>query len=390
MTSASAVPAASAVPGDRPIALSQHDFLARSAARPSRRDHAIDIARGIALIFILYPHYSQVAAALGAIGRARVPYLSDLQFCDPADFFVFLSGYVYGLVYGQRAMRDGYRTVVRQTVRRMAQIFRAMVFTVALCVGLSWLLITDTAALRALDLLSFERSGREAIANIALLNDSTLFINILALYLLLLGTAPLFLWGFRRSVAITGAVSFAIWLLVQLGPLHMTNSWAGMHSFNPFAWQLLFAMGIFLGMQRGFDTILASLTRSQAIVLSFACLGFLALRTGIRLSPALAELVLPVAHKPAFGPLRLANFICLVPVFVLAVGWLERQMPVLANLLARSGALSLEMFCVGVVLTLLMGVAFLALGGNLLAYGIVLVAGLALYLVLVIPLEAVS
>ena len=79
-----------------------------------------------------------------------------------------------------------------------------------------------------------------------------------------------------------------------------------------------------------------------------------------------------------------------MPVFVLAVGWLERQLPVLANLLARSGALSLEMFCVGVVLTLLMGVAFLALGGTLSAYAIVLVAGLAIYLVAVIPLEAVS
>ncbi|WP_158639004.1 OpgC domain-containing protein [Elioraea rosea] len=382
--------AAGAALGGLPIAFRQHDFLARSAARPSRRDHAIDIARGIALIFILYPHFTQIAAALGSIGRARVPYLSDLQFCDPADFFVFLSGYVYGLVYGQRAVRDGYRTVVRQTVRRMAQIFRAMVFTVALCVGLSWLLIDDPAVLRALDLLSFERSGREAIAGIALLLDSTLFINILALYLLLLATAPLFLWGFRRSVAATAAVSLGIWLLVQIGPLHVTSTWAGMHSFNPFAWQLLFAMGILLGMQRGFDAILASMTRAQAITLALACLGFFALRTGIRVSPALAELVLPIAHKPAFGPLRLANFVCLVPVFVLAVGWLERQVPVLANLLARSGALSLEMFCVGVVLTLLMGVAFLALGGTLLAYGIVLTAGIALYLVAIIPLEAVS
>ncbi|WP_291296042.1 OpgC domain-containing protein [Elioraea sp.] len=355
-----------------------------------RRDSAIDIARGIALLLILHPHFSQVAAALGTLGGFRAPYLSDLQFCDPADFFVFLSGYVYGLVYGHRAVRDGYASVIRQTLRRMAQIFRAMVFTIALCAALSWLLIDDPRVLRTLDLLVFEENGRKALADLVLLVHSALFINILALYLLLLATAPVMLWGFRRSVAATGAASFAVWLAVQAGPLAMTSTWAGMHSFNPFGWQALFAMGVFLGMQRGFDTIIASLSRSQAWLLAAACVSFFALRTGIRVSPALAGWVLPLANKAAFGPLRLANFICLVPLFILAVAWLERAIPWLADLLARSGALSLEMFCVGVVMTLLMGTAFLALGGGVVAYVLVLAAGLILYVASVRALEVVS
>jgi hypothetical protein len=373
-----------------PIALTQSTFLERCGARGTGRDRAIDIARGIALFVILNTHFSLIARELGTLNGFRAPLLSDLQLPDFADFFVFLSGYVYGLVYARRHERDGFPTVLRQTLRRIGQILRAMLVTIALVVALSWPLVSDPRVLRGLALTPFERSGREALFQYLTFSYAPLFINILCLYVLLLAVAPLMLWGFRRHLAATLGASAAAWLLVQTGPLAFDTTWAGFDAFNPFAWQLLFGAGIFLGMQRGFDTLIALLTRRQVVVLAAICLAFLGLRIAIRLSPELAALLLPLTHKASFAALRVVNFLCLAPVFVLLVAWADRAVPALMGWFARLGALSLEMFCVGVVFTLLMGVAFLALGGGVLAYCIVLSAGLVIYVLSVKPMELLS
>jgi hypothetical protein len=373
-----------------PIALTQSAFVARCGARGTGRDRAIDIARGIALFAILNTHFSLIARELGTLNGFRAPLLSDLQLPDFADFFVFLSGYVYGLVYARRHERDGFPTVLRQTLRRIGQILRAMLVTIALVVALSWPLVDDATMLRRLALTFFERSGREALFAFLTFSYAPLFINILCLYVLLLAVAPLMLWGFRRSLAATLGASGVVWLLVQLGPLAFETTWAGFDAFNPFAWQLLFGLGIFLGMQRGFDTLIEALSRRQAITLAAICAGFMLLRLAIRVSPELNALLHPLTHKAAFATLRLINFVCLAPVFVLAVAWSDRMVPALMGWFARLGALSLEMFCAGVVLTMLMGVAFVALGGGVLAYCLVLSAGLVLYVLSVKPMELLS
>lgn len=373
-----------------PIALSQSSFVARCGARGTGRDRAIDIARGIALFVILNTHFSLIARELGTLNGFRAPLLSDLQLPDFADFFVFLSGYVYGLVYARRHERDGFPTVLRQTLRRIGQILRAMLVTIALVAALSWPLVQDPAMLRDLSLTYLERSGRKAMFAFLTFAYAPLFINILCLYVLLLLAAPLFLWGFRRNLVATFGVSLLAWLLVQTGPLAFSTTWAGFDAFNPFAWQLLFGMGIFLGMQRGFDTLIEALSRRQVAVLSAICLAFFGLRLAIRLSPELAAFLEPVTHKAAFATLRLVNFVCLAPVFVLLVAWSDRLVPALMGWFARLGALSLEMFCAGVVLTMLMGVAFVALGGGVAAYCVVLSAGLVLYVLSVKPMEMLS
>ncbi len=383
MTSHRAVPAA-------PVALTQASFRARCDSRPTRRDHAIDIARGIALVAILNTHFSLMARAVGDLGGVRAPFLSDLQFPDFADFFVFLSGYVYGLVYGNRLTRDGLPSVVRQTIRRMAQIVRAMVVAIAAAVALSWLLIDDASVLGRLDLWSFQANGRRALHDLFTFASAPLFINILCLYVLLLAAAPFLVWGFRRNLLVTFGLSGAVWLLVQLGPLDLRTGWAGIRAFNPFAWQLLFAMGIFLGMQRGFDTILTALSRRAALALAAACAFFFLVRMGMKLSPELSALIEPAAGKAQFASVRIVNFLCLAPAFVLFVGWLERAAPILSSWLARLGALSLEMFAWGVVLTMLMSVAFLALGGGVAAYVMVLPLGLVAYVLSVAAMEVLS
>jgi hypothetical protein len=373
-----------------PIALTQDSFLARLAARGTGRDRAIDIARGIALAAILNTHFSLMARDLGTLGGVRVPFLSDVQFPDFADFFVFLSGYVYGLVYGGRIVRDGLPAVVRQTIRRMGQIVRAMITAIVIAVALAWVLVSDTGALRKLDLLPFQANGARALFDLVSFTSAPLFVNILCLYVLLLIAAPFLVWGFRRSVAMTFGVSIATWLLVQAGPLAITSTWAGMHSFNPFAWQLLFAMGIFLGMQRGFDTILATLSRRATLMLVLACLGFFLVRMVMKFSPDAYAALTPLSGKAELAAVRIANFICLAPVFVLFVGWLDRALPFLAGWLARLGALSLEMFAAGVVLTLVMAAGFLALGGGVVAYLVALTVGLVVYLFGVKLMEILS
>ena len=110
----------------------------------------------------------------------------------------------------------------------------------------------------------------------------------------------------------------------------------------------------------------------------------------MKLSPEFTALLEPASGKAQFATLRILNFACLAPVFVLFVGWLERAAPRLSSWLARLGALSLEMFAWGVVLTMLLSVAFLALGGDLAAYVVVLALGLVGYVLSVAIMVVLS
>ena len=74
------------------------------------RDLRIDLLRGISLIVIFIDHLSDTALSLGGT-HFYFPTLRNFGFCSAAEFFVFFSGYVFGIVYIKNLERSGFGSV---------------------------------------------------------------------------------------------------------------------------------------------------------------------------------------------------------------------------------------------------------------------------------------
>jgi hypothetical protein len=183
------------------------------------------------------------------------------------------------------------------------------------------------------------------------LKQAPMFFEILQLYVILLLVAPLFLLVARVSVWAALAVSFALWLIVQLNPALTIPGW----TFNPFAWQLVFLLGMLCSTERVLERIETALPRKGLIIAS-AVFVFSALalkiveKSGVAL-PLVGALSIPGIDKTTLGALRLAHFLVAV---VLIMQILPRTGKSLVSLPARSvariGKHSLECFCMSTIL----------------------------------------
>lgn len=374
-----------------------NDTLPAGPARPAApaaggRDLLVDMLRGLALVFIVIDHINVIGRELGDTGLARVYTLIDVQLADAAEIFVFLSGYVLGLVHGSPGRRLGPADLARWTLRRMIQLFGAYVLTIVVMAALYAALLRlgplPAAWVEAGDLAMLHAPGLDLLAGMTGLTVTLFFINILLLYILLLGYAlPMqLLW--HRAPAAAAGIAIAIWLIAQfIAPESMPNE-AGMRAFNPLGWQLLFCTGMFLGTRRWLDSI-RNRPRPGAVALALVIVAaaFL-LRLGIsryapgHLPAALIGIATFVAGdaKPALGPARLIDFAALVYLAWTLLPPVPRLMRWrAARVLAMLGSHSLEVFCIGTVLIMLGSLALHRAGGGVFAYVAVIAAVLVVY-----------
>lgn len=356
------------------------------------RDLLVDILRGMALVFIVVDHINLIARDLGDIGGARLYLLIDMQLADAAEIFVFLSGYVFGMVHGAPGRRLGPADLARRTLRRMIQIFGAYALTLVVVAALHALLSGAGAVpptwMEISHLYLLDVPGLVLLTGMAQMMVTVFFVNILHLYILLLAYAlPMLLLWHRAPVAAV-AISAALWFVAQfIDPMDMPR-WAGMRAFNPLGWQLLFCAGLFLGTRRWLDTIRSRPDpRWLALAIAIVAVSFL-LRLGVsrfgedylpRALVDLAQLAAATA-KPALGPARLIDFAALVYLawtLLPPAARLMRWRP--ARMLAALGSHSLEMFCVGTVMIMLGSLALHLAGGGFAAYLAVIGAMLAVY-----------
>ncbi len=369
-----------------------HLAHARAPAVATGRDLLVDMLRGMALVFIVVDHINLIARDLGDIGTARLYLLIDVQLSDAAEIFVFLSGYVFGMVHGSPGRRLGPPDLARRTLRRIIQIFGAYVLTLVVVAALyaifaairplspSWVEITQIYLL--------DVPGLALLAGMAKMMVTVFFVNILHLYILLLAYALPILLLWHRKPAAAVAISAALWFVAQfIDPMEMPR-WAGMRAFNPLGWQVLFCAGMFLGTRRWLDTIRnRPEPRLVAIALAIVAAGFV-LRLGVSrfgedyLPRAIVDLaqLLAATAKPALGPARLINFAALTYLawtLLPPAARLMRWRP--ARTLATLGSHSLEVFCIGTVMIMLGSLALHVIGGGFAAYVAVIGGVLVLY-----------
>jgi hypothetical protein len=349
-----------------------------SLVRPGR-DLRVDFLRGLALWFIFIDHTPG-----NLLGQAT---LRNVAFCDATEGFVLLAGYAAGIAYGRMLEREGWlRAAARVTGRvgtlYVAHIFLFVVFTAQ--VGFSAAALDAQAYLDELQLDPFGQEPYRAMLEALLLRYQPAFLDILPLYIVVLamfvGVLPLV-----RRPGVLLLLSVALYVATRTFGF-APPSWTGSGwYFNPFAWQLLFAIGVALG--RADPALLARRFPYSRVLLLLVLLVLVAAAVMLnwvwhgpirgREAPEWLAAWLAGVDKTGLHPARVVSV--LVMAWLLGhlipadARWLQGR---LAAPFALMGQQSLPVFCAGVFLSFLGRVA-IETSANLASQVVVNLAGLA-------------
>lgn len=289
-----------------------------------KRDPFFDSWRGIFHIVMLIDHLPFV---LPGTFTVIAGFYEALGYFTVAEGFVFLSGFVSGLVYTRTGREKGDRAMWRKVMIRAGEIYFCYVLAVIAllalvkCTGLSCI---EWLAWRPL----LDLSLPVASAKVAMLLYQPLFLEILPMYSLFLLVTPIILKQLNRGnrVAVI-IISGFVWGAAQFGIrevlLKLLSSRVDIVAgyFNSFGWQIIFVTGLLCGhktytvktnwLPTGWKLpVLASIVISVCFVLRHSSCGI--------------DLEETLASRQSIGLLRLINFLCVVFLICKARGLIEK------------------------------------------------------------------
>ena len=169
-------------------------------------------------------------------------------------FFIFISGYTAALVYGRTMRHQGLVFAGAQVWRRVWQLYVAHIFLFVIFtaeVSYTVLAVNNPMYNEEMGVGDFLSEPHVAIIKALLLQFQPTFLDILPLYIVLLGIFPLVLIALARA---------PLWALIPSAVLYaltLRHGWAlpaypadRVWYFNPLAWQLLFIIGASAGYAR--------------------------------------------------------------------------------------------------------------------------------------------
>jgi hypothetical protein len=354
---------------------------------PIERDLRLDFFRGLSLFFIFIDHIPNNVLSYAT--------LHVIAFSDAAEVFIFISGYTAALVYGQLLVRRGALAATAQIYHRVWQLYVAHIFIFMIYtaeVSYAMLKLQTQTYSEELRLSSFLQEPHVAIVKMMLLQYQPELLDILPLYIVLLAVFPIVLLLQRIRPFAPLILSFAVYLLtLHFGWVPKTYPANEGWFFNPFAWQFLFMVGATAGYAHSaaqssiphwpwLPRAAIAVTVAVAIIkLTWLAHGFW---DGI---PALfSEQIEELADdKSNLSPLRLLSFFA---VALTVVHFMRRDSAILRNpvskLVILCGQHSLQVFCLGILLSVLGRFIVNSVSSSLLMQLAVNIAGLALMIAL--------
>jgi hypothetical protein len=330
--------------------------LSGSGVHIGVRDLRIDFFRGLALYMVVFDH-------IGSDPLSRFTY-QGLGFSDAAEIFVYVSGVACGLAYSSLLERRGWGALRQVLGARAIRIY----FYYALSSAAMILLITAAGDIWKNQFHTDEYvSGVMKHADPVMAMWSALSLisppdlsDILVFYIAMtLVAVPILVAGFRYRATATLAASAFVWGLSQSfsgSTLSLEGYWA----INPFAWQFLFAIGMFFGTRR--KPIIPDLQSSVvAMAWAIVVVAFL-YRLIVRVSPHFGfdvewlNMSAPTFSemKMNLSALRLTHFLSVALLVARYLGPTSPllQWPVFAPVV-QIGARPLEIYSLTVVLSVL-------------------------------------
>lgn len=322
----------------------------------TQRDARIDFLRGFFILSMCVDHLGYLLQVIGNQAAAKVYTYQSLGWSSAAEFFVFFSGYVIATVYRRTLDARGFwRTQLRGLHRSWELYVRnGLVFLLVLAlVPLLFAGSADSAGLlQGTRLYLAEDLGAQVVPAFMRFAYFPTFLEVLPLYMVLMAVAPAFLFVQARLRWLPIALSAALWLAVQADPglnFHTPGAW----HFNPYAWQFVFFLGVWIATEMPLDRVDRS-QRGRKLALALALLAACALLKALDKADAVLPLVgaldVPGTGKTDVGPLRLLHFLLVLWLIALAMpsgDWVRGH--ALARSVARVGTHSLDCFCASIV-----------------------------------------
>lgn len=330
------------------------------------RDLRIDVFRGMALLMIFIDHVP--GNDLSAIT------LQSINICDAAEVFVLLAGISAAIGLSGCFERASWIAAAARLWLRCWNLYVAHVvmFVVVTCIIVSAARAFENPLyIEQINLLPFLHDTETAIVRALGLTYQPNFLDILPLYIVLIFFTPVLLPLALRAPHVLFAGSLLLYAAVQFYPFNLPNypgdsGW----TFNPFAWQFLYVIGLLIGARShkgcGFDQRFRGeilVAAGLIVIIAFA------IAAPWRRIPSLADVVLipwswlPPISKTDLSIVRLLNILawfCLAGLLARPDGRLVASRA--GRLLAMLGAYSLPVFAVGIIASVIGNVVLLEAG----------------------------
>ncbi len=318
------------------------------------RDLRLDLFRGMGLWMIFLDHIPHDIVAWLT--------LRNYGFSDAAEFFVFISGYLAGFIYGPIVRGGHFLAATKRLVMRAWQMYVAHIML--------FLLFTAQIArtVRKFDnpmyedefnVHNFLQHPDVLIGQALSLRYKPVNLDVLPLYISLMLASPLILWCLVRRPNWTLLGSAVLYVLARWFDWNFASYPPGTTwYFNPFAWQLLFIFAAWCGV--GGAARLQFLIRSRVVLASAVAWILFALLIVMTWHVPFLDSLVPKWMIKAIYPidktdldmLRLTHFLALA---VVVTRYLPRNWAPLTSKWLRPlilcGQHSLPIFCIGVFLS---------------------------------------
>ncbi len=320
----------------------------RPLARPAR-DVRLDIVRGWLQISIFGAH--AVGTWFGAYGIHAAWGISD-----SSGQFVFLSGFVLASVFVLKAQRRGAREAtfdILRRARRLWLVHLVLFFMFGATVIWSEMALPLPGEIDRLHWRILVDDPLRALPGAALLLYMPNYVDILPVFIIGMLLLPGFLVLAGRVGAWALLPSFAAWLGVQAG---LWEYWSWLPTgLDPLAWQFVFLLGAWFGRRALLAGHAVPFRRWGVALAAAVVLAGFAQRLGELLGSRLVldeDTIWAIAGKVHIGPAGLLHGLAIAYLVAVLVprdaAWMRHPA---GQALAAVGRHSLNVFCIGVLLS---------------------------------------
>lgn len=317
------------------------------------RDLRLDFFRGIANWWIFLDHIPN------NVVNWATP--RNYGFSDAADLFVFISGYTASFVYARLMLDRGFVVGSTRLWKRVWQLYVAHVLLFVIYIAaIGWVALryNDPDIINEFNVAGLVDNPIQTLTQGLILRFKPVNLDVLPLYIILMGFFPPVLWLMLRKPDLTMLASLALYFAArQFGwnfSAYPTGSWY----FNPYTWQLLFIFGAWfaLGGARESQSVINSrwLLIAGTVYLLFAFVMTMAGRfetLGDMFPKWLYDAFNP-NDKTFLAPYRVLHFV-IIAFFVTRFvhkDWKGLEWKIFDPLI-KCGQQSLQVFCVGIFLS---------------------------------------